>query len=68
LYYSYNGARVEEPEIIIFVRFGDGGLIHWLKEISPSEVKIGLKVEAVFKPKSIREGNILDIEYFKPAS
>jgi hypothetical protein len=63
---SLDGSPLEEPEIVAFVRFGDGGIIHRLDEIELDQVEIGMKVEAVFKPKSKRIGSILDIKYFKP--
>jgi uncharacterized OB-fold protein len=44
----------------------DTGLTHIIGEADPSEVKIGMRVEAVLKEN--REGNILDIKYFKPLS
>ena len=62
-----DGMPLEKPEIIAFIRLGDGGIIHRLGEIEPEQVEIGLMVEAVFKPKSRREGSILDIKYFRPA-
>jgi uncharacterized OB-fold protein len=64
---ALDGSRLEKPEIIAFVRLGDGGLIHHLGEIEPDQVEIGLLVEAVLKPKSKRVGSIMDIMYFKPA-
>jgi uncharacterized OB-fold protein len=64
---ALDGTQLEKPEIIAFIRFGDGGLIHHLGEIEPEQVEIGLMVEAVFKPKSKRTGSIEDIKYFKPA-
>jgi len=33
---------------------------------NPDELKIGMRVKAVFKEKKDREGSILDIKYFKP--
>jgi len=62
-----DGKPLEKPEIIAFIRLGDGGIIHHLGEIEPEQVEIGLMVEAVFKPKTKREGSILDIKYFRPA-
>jgi len=44
----------------------DGGLVHKIGETSPKDVKIGMEVEAVFKPREEREGSINDIKYFKP--
>jgi len=67
-YENVDGTKKEEPTIIAMVKIDgtDGGLIHWLDEVHPKEVKIGMSVEAVFKAKEEREGSILDIKYFKP--
>ena len=56
-----------EPDILAYVKLdgSDGGLIHRLGEVSPDQVEIGMRVEAVFKPEDEREGSILDIEYFR---
>jgi uncharacterized OB-fold protein len=62
-----DGSPLEKPELIVFVRFSDGGLIHHLGEVELDKVEIGMTVEAVFKPKEERVGSILDIQYFKPA-
>ncbi len=64
---ALDGSPLEKPEVIAFIRFGDGGLIHHLGEIEPEQVEIGLMVEAVLLPASKRTGSILDIKYFKPA-
>ena len=66
LYENYNGSRREIPEIVAFIRFGDGGLVHRLGEVDPDTIEIGTQVEAVFKPQPERTGSILDILYFKP--
>jgi uncharacterized OB-fold protein len=68
LHEDYQGSLQKKPEIVAFIRFGDGGLIHRLGEITPEEVKIDMIVEAVLKPTRQREGSILDIKYFKPAT
>lgn len=67
-YVGLDGARLEQPVIIAMVAIDGacGGLVHKLGEVKPDEVKIGMKVEAVFKDKSQREGGIHDINYFKP--
>lgn len=39
------------------------GFSHFLGEVDLDEIKAGMKVEAVFKEE--RQGNILDIKYFK---
>jgi uncharacterized OB-fold protein len=64
--------RVEEPEIPAVIEI-DGaspgmGILHLLGEVDPQEVKIGMKVKAVWKPPQEREGAITDIKYFKPIS
>ena len=66
LYENYDGSPREDPEIIAFIRFGDGGLVHRLEQIKPDAVSIGLQVEAVFKPPDDRQGSILDITHFRP--
>jgi uncharacterized OB-fold protein len=63
---NVDGSFRENPEIIAFIRFGDGGLIHRLGEIQPDQVEIGMEVQAVIKPADERIGSILDIDYFKP--
>lgn len=66
LHINLDGSSREKPEVIAFVRFGDGGLIHRLGDINPDQVEFGMMVQAVFKPISERIGSILDIAYFKP--
>jgi len=66
LHVNLDGSPRQQPEIIAFVRFADGGLLHRLGEIDLDQLEIGLLVQAVFKPSSERVGSILDIDYFKP--
>ena len=66
LYENYDGTPLENPEIVAFVKIGDGGLVHRLGVIDPETVGIGMQVQAVFKEKADRDGSILDIAYFKP--
>ena len=63
-----DGNRLAEPRILAFVNLdsSDGGLVHFLGEVEPDQVCIGMPVEAVFKKKADRKGSILDIAYFKP--
>jgi hypothetical protein len=42
----------------------DTGFVHMLGEVDPEQLRIGMRVQAVFKEK--REASILDIKYFKP--
>ncbi|GAB4402766.1 MAG: Zn-ribbon domain-containing OB-fold protein [Anaerolineales bacterium] len=66
LFEDLDGNRLAEPEIVAFVRLGDGGLVHRLGEVEPDELYIGMNVEPVFKPAAERTGSILDILYFRP--
>jgi uncharacterized OB-fold protein len=71
-YVTWDMVRVEEPEIPAVIEI-DGaspgmGILHLLGEVDPQEVKIGMKVKAVWKPPQEREGAITDIKYFKPIS
>ncbi len=56
------------PAILAYVKlYGtDGGLVHYLGEVDPEEVEIGMEVEAVFKEPAERQGTILDVAYFRP--
>jgi uncharacterized OB-fold protein len=42
------------------------GILHMLGEVNPKDVRIGMKVKAVWKSPREREGAITDIKYFKP--
>lgn len=68
LYKNIDGSHKESPEIIAMVNIDGcvGGLLHYLRGVTPEKVCIGLKVKAVFKPKDKREGGLKDIEYFEP--
>jgi len=58
---------LDKPIVIAFIEFPNvvGGIIHFLNA-KPEDVKIGMEVEAVIKPREERKGNIFDIRYFKP--
>ena len=65
-----NGWRIKEPEIPAVINI-DGasplhGIMHMLGEVDPKQVKIGMRVQAVWKPAEDRQGSINDILYFKP--
>jgi len=66
-YFSTDGKKLKDPWMLGIVRLNgsDGGLIHFLGEARPEDLQIGMPMEAVFKDK--REGNIMDILYFRPA-
>jgi acetyl-CoA C-acetyltransferase len=60
---------LDPPEIPAVITFPatSGGFLHKLGEIDPADVRIGMKVEPVWKPEAERTGSILDISHFKPA-
>ena len=60
--------RLETPEIPAVIRIdgSDGGLLHVLGEVDPADVRVGMEVEAVWRPVGERTGSILDLAYFRP--
>lgn len=69
--YVNNDASRRKKPIIVSVVDIDGaspgmGILHLLGEVKPENVDIGMKVEAVWKPKAQRTGAITDIKYFRP--
>ena len=65
-YLGTDGAMLEKPWILGIIKLdgADGGLVHFIGEAEPKDLNLGMKMEAVFKDE--REGNILDIKYFRP--
>ena len=69
-YVTWNMIRTKEPQIPVVVEI-DGaspgmGILHLLDEVDPQAVRIGMRVQAVWKPAEERTGAITDIAYFKP--
>lgn len=67
-YFSTDGKKLKDPWMLGIVRLdgSDGGLIHFIREVRPEDLKIGMPMEIVFKEK--RKGDIMDILYFRPAN
>jgi uncharacterized OB-fold protein len=62
------GERPFTPAVIEIDGASPGqGILHHLAEVKPEDIKIGMKVKAVWKPPEEREGSITDIRYFVPA-
>src|SRR5438094_9883296 len=62
--------RLKTPILVAVVDL-DGatpgmGILHILGEVEPLRIKVGMKVKAVWKSSSERQGAITDIRYFKP--
>lgn len=69
-YIAWDTERIKVPEIPAVIEI-DGasplhGIMHMLGEVDPKEVKVGMRVQAVWKPPRERMGSINDILYFKP--
>jgi uncharacterized OB-fold protein len=69
-YVTWDVQRISDPEIPAVIEI-DGasplhGILHKLGEVDPQQVKIGMRVQAVWKKPSEREGAITDIRYFSP--
>jgi uncharacterized OB-fold protein len=69
-YVTWDVQRIKEPEIPAVIDI-DGasplhGIMHMLGDVDPQQVKIGMRVKAVWKPAEERQGAITDILYFKP--
>ncbi len=61
------GQRYYTPAVIEIDGASPGmGLLHMIDEIEPYDIKIGMRVKAVWKPAEDRIGAITDIKYFKP--
>lgn len=62
-----NSVQPVEPPIVYGVIRLDGadtGLVHMLGEVDMEDLKIGMRLEALFKDE--RQASILDIKYFRP--
>jgi uncharacterized OB-fold protein len=69
-YIRTDASRQKRPQLPAVIEL-DGatkgmGILHLLGEVRPADVKIGMKVRAVWKPARERKGDITDIRYFKP--
>ena len=65
--YEPNPVQPVDPPIIyatVQLDGADTGFVHMLGEVDPEQLRVGMRVEAVFKDE--RKGSILDIRYFKP--
>ena len=70
-YVNVDASRRAEPVLVAVIEI-DGaspgiGILHVLGEVAPGEIRVGMKVEAVWKPEAERTGAITDIRYFKPS-
>jgi uncharacterized OB-fold protein len=69
-YVSWDVKRLKRPEIPAVIEI-DGaspgmGILHLIKRVKPGDVRVGMRVSAVWKRPAKRTGSITDIEYWKP--
>jgi uncharacterized OB-fold protein len=65
--YSHAMQPVKAPIIYGLVKLdgADGSILHMIGDVKKEDLKVGMKVKAVFADK--RDGTILDIKHFAPA-
>ncbi len=69
-YLDKDAKRITEP-ILVGVVSLDGaspkmGLMHFFGEMTKDQIRIGMRVKAVWKPPEERRGSVLDVRYFRP--
>src|SRR5438034_1249794 len=69
-YLDTDAKRIPDP-ILVGVISLDGaspkmGMMHYFGEMTKEEIRIGMRVKAVWKPWEERRGSVLDIKYFAP--
>ncbi len=70
-YVTWDVRRIKKPQIPAVIEI-DGaspgmGILHVVKNIAPKEVRVGMAVRAVWKPKSKRVGSVTDIAHWEPS-
>ncbi len=69
-YVSWDVQRLKVPEIPAVIEidgaFPGAGILHKLGNVKPKDVRVGLRVRAVWRPAAERTGSITDIKYFEP--
>jgi acetyl-CoA C-acetyltransferase len=65
---AWDMTPLPQPQLpaVISIDGSDGGFLHVLGDVAPDDVRVGMGVEAVWKPEAERTGSILDIAYFRP--
>jgi hypothetical protein len=68
VYVDLDGKHLETPQWVGLVRL-DGAssvTLHYLGQVKPEALRVGMRVQVVLKPANERVGSIKDIAYFKP--
>ncbi len=68
VYVDLDGHRLEKPQWVGLVRLDGASSVtmHYLGEVKPEALRVGMRVRVVLKPTNERVGSIKDIAYFKP--
>jgi uncharacterized OB-fold protein len=71
-YVSWDVRRLKTPEIPAVIEI-DGaspgmGILHLIRKVKPKEVRVGMRVAAVWKKAAERTGSITDIDFWKPVA
>jgi len=66
---SLEETALPEPVVAALVQFEGvkGGFLGALKGVAPEQVRIGMRVKAVWKPPGQRQGALSDLSHFSPA-
>ncbi len=69
-YVNSDASRRSDPILVAVIEIGGAspmmGMLHLLGEVRPDKVRVGMPVEAVWRPEDERTGAITDIRYFRP--
>ncbi|UCH04672.1 MAG: OB-fold domain-containing protein, partial [Candidatus Thorarchaeota archaeon] len=69
-YLDADANRIKDPILVAVVDL-DGasegiGILHYVSNVDPKELHVGMKLKAVWKPEKDRIGSVTDIDYFEP--
>lgn len=64
----FYGQQVEIPYVLAHVLLdgADTSIMHLIREVPSNAVRMGMRVEGIWKPPEEREGSLTDIRYFRP--
>lgn len=69
-YLDTDAKRIKEPILVGVIAIEGApenmGFMHYFGEMSPDEIKINMRVKAVWKDEKERVGAVTDIKYFRP--
>jgi len=70
VYMEFPGQPMKPPYTYGYVKLEGSNthIYHLVEEIEEKDIRVGLKVEAVWQPAEKRKGNLYDIKYFRPIS